>query len=162
MPIPKKEKIQKEEKQVQESIAPSTPKFTKKLSPIELRKLSIDERKEYFRYMRDKERELVTGIFKFYEVPGGNLGFSIRLWDGDPVQDFVLQDGETYTIPLGVARHLNNNGWYPFYKHAPDEYGIVRQIMSQKVRRFGFQSLEFIDAGEYGHQDKQLITVENI
>jgi hypothetical protein len=100
-------------------------------------------------------------MFKFYEVPGGNMSFSCRFWPGDPVRDFTFQDGEVYEIPIGVARHLNNNGWYPTYKWANDSDGIPRQVISQKERRFGFSSLEFADIGDVPDKGKQLITVQD-
>lgn len=97
------------------------------------------------RYMRDKDREKVRGKFHFNECPGGTLSFSHRIHKGDPVETFNLQDGEIVTIPRGVAKHLNKNGWYPVHRHYSDENKGSLIKVGQKVHRFSFQSLEFLD-----------------
>jgi len=101
------------------------------------------------KYQRDKDREMVKGIFRFHEVPGGHMAFSIKLYKEDPVENYSFYDGEVYTIPLGVARHLNKNGWYPEYEYMRNEnmQGVGHGMrIATKVRRFSFQSLEFIDS----------------
>lgn len=111
------------------------------------------------RYLRDKDRELVKGIFRFHEVPGGTLSFSIKIHKDDKVENYTLVDGEIYTLPLGVAKHLNKNCWYPMYGHLQGGesgvqtglpsalYGSSGQNMkiTQKIKRCSFQSLEFVD-----------------
>jgi len=114
------------------------------------------------KYQHDKDREMVKGIFKFYEVPGGSMSFIFKVYKQDPVERFDLVDGQVYTIPLGVARHLNKNGWYPVHVHTVDEVGKPSMRIGQKVRRFGFQSLEFVDIEDLAIDDKQIITVEHI
>ena len=101
--------------------------------------------KPTLKYQRDKDREKVRGVFRFYEVPGGSMSFSIRLYKQDPVERYDLVDGQLYTLPLGVAKHLNKNGWYPIHAFHQDEGGKPSVKVSQRVRRFGFQSTEFID-----------------
>jgi len=110
--------------------------------------------------MRDKDREKVKGIFRNYEVPGGSLSFSIKLWPGDQVESYTLFDGEIATVPLGVAKHLNKNGWYPRHEYALDQNGKKAVRIGEKIRRFGFQSLEFVDTDDVGY--KPLVTVENL
>jgi hypothetical protein len=114
------------------------------------------------KYQHDKDREMVKGIFRFYEVPGGSMSFVIKMYKQDEVERYDLVDGQVYTIPLGVAKHLNKNGWYPEHEYKLDEYGKAVQRIGKKVRRFGFQSLEFVDIDELNYGDKQIITVENI
>ena len=97
------------------------------------------------KYQRDKDREPVKGVFRFYEVPGGTLSFVFRAYKQDPVERFDLEDGKIYTIPFGVARHLNKNGKYPVHAYAQNESGAPSIIIGKKVARFAFQSLEFID-----------------
>ena len=111
---------------------------------------------------RDKDREIVKGIFKFYEVPGGFLEFVYRKYKQDPVEKFSMFDGQVYSIPLGVAKHLNTNGWYPVHAFSQTENGAPVQKIGTKVRRFGFQSLEFIDIDELNQPEKQLITLEYV
>ena len=108
--------------------------------------------------MRDRDREKVKGMFKFYEVPGGTLSFVYRAYKGDPVEKYTMIDGKIYEIPLGVAKHLNKNGWYPVHKYAKIEGGTEMRL-GEKVHRFGFQSLDFIDVEEPDPQ-KEIITVE--
>lgn len=116
------------------------------------------------RYMRDKDREKVRGKFIFHEVPGGTMEFNYRAYKEDQVERYSLVDGEIYLLPLGVAKHLNKNCWYPIYGYIRLE-GANSQTMqvANKVRRCSFQSLEFIDNDDLtpvGHGD--VITVEKI
>lgn len=115
--------------------------------------------KPNYKYMRDKDREMVKGIFRYHEVPGGAFEFVYKAYKGDEVERYLLVDGCVYTIPLGVAKHLNNNVWYPQYDYVPGENligavtnttphgGHVGKLMriTKKVRRVSFQSLEFLD-----------------
>jgi len=107
----------------------------------------------------EKDREKVKGIFRFYECPGGMLSFSFRAYKWDPVQTYRLTDGESYDLPLGVAKHLNKNGWYPKHHFLLDEAGKPHMKIGQKKRRFGFQSMEFIDPEEFGEaKDTEIVT----
>ncbi len=105
--------------------------------------------------MRLKDRELVKGKFIFHEVPGGLMSFSFKAYRGDPVERYDLIDGQIHTLPLGVARHLNKNCWYPEYSYMKGEstqggYSSDGQVMrvTRKVRRCSFQSLEFVDSDD--------------
>lgn len=95
--------------------------------------------------MREKDRQPVKGMFKYYEVPGGFLEFNYKAYDGEDVVRYELYDGEIYTIPLGVAKHLNNNLWYPIHEHRMEENGKHSQVVGKKIRRAGFHHLEFVD-----------------
>lgn len=101
--------------------------------------------KPNYKYMRDKDREMVKGIFHFYEVPGGSMSFSYKFYKEDPVERFDLLDGQVYTLPLGVAKHLNKNCWYPEYEFMRGEDVRSTMRVGKKVRRCSFQSLEFVD-----------------
>jgi hypothetical protein len=114
------------------------------------------------KYQRDKERELVKGIFRFHEVPGGSMSFVYRAYKDDPVERFDLIDGQVYKLPLGVAKHLNKNGWYPVHAYATDENGKPLMKIGQKVRRFSFQSLEFVDIDDITPDGSPLVTVEKL
>ena len=81
--------------------------------------------KPNLKYQRDKDREPVKGIFRFYEVAGGVLSFVFKAYKEDPVESFTLHDGQVYTLPLGVAKHLNKNCWYPIHAHSKDESGAI-------------------------------------
>lgn len=121
------------------------------------------------KYMRDKDREMVKGIFRFFEVPGGSMSFVFHAYREDPVERYDFIDGQLYTIPLGVARHLNKNGWYPTYEYIKGEDGVQGGFgpsntmrVGQKNRRFGFQSLEFIDHEDLSTQVSPIVTVEHV
>jgi len=121
-----------------------------------------ETKKPNLKYQRDKDREKVKGIFRYYEVPGGAMSFVFKAYKEDPVEKYEFLDGEVYTIPLGVAKHLNKNGWYPEHQYLVDEAGKPSAKVGKKIRRFGFQSLEFIDIDEFATADKEIVTVENI
>ena len=101
--------------------------------------------KQSARYLRDKDREKVRGIFRFYEVPGGKLEFMFRKHKGDPLETVSLKDGEVCTVSLGVAKHLNSSGKYPEHAFKQQENGKPAMEVGRMVRRYGFQSLEFTD-----------------
>lgn len=122
-------------------------------------KKQADVKKPNLKYMRDKHRELVKGIFRFHEVPGGTMQFSFKAFKEDPVENFTFIDGGVYTIPLGVAIHLNKNCWYPIHAHQQDENGVHSIKVSQKVHRVSFQSLEFVDLDDL--PSPELVMVEH-
>ena len=124
------------------------------------------------KYERDKDREPVNGIFRFYEVPGGTMSFVYRKYKEDEVEAFTLTDGQVYKIPFGVAKHLNKNGWYPKYEHIPGDVSTqnvggmyngnapASMRISEKTHRFGFTSLEFIDLEDLNQEDNRIVSVE--
>jgi hypothetical protein len=95
--------------------------------------------------LRDKSREKVKGIFRFHEVPGGEVTFVYKEFKGEPVEKYTMRDGQIYEVPLGVAKHLNRNGWYPRHAYLMDRDGNPSVQIGEKVRRFSFQSLDFVE-----------------
>src|SRR6185437_13613367 len=121
---------------------------------------TYDEMMKDLKMQRDKDRQMVKGVFKYYEVPGGIVEFSFKKYKDDPIERFSLIDGQVYTIPLGVAKNLNSNTWYPVHAYIKDETGNNIQAIGQKIRRMAFQSLEFMDIEDFGNTaEKQIITV---
>lgn len=110
---------------------------------------------------REKDKEMVRGIFTFHEVPGGQMQFCYKYYDGDEVETYTMRDGETYSIPRGVAKHLNKNCWYPVHQYAVDEAGRSIARIGQKVRRCSFNSLEFMDDEDISSSPKSIVTVEH-
>ncbi len=100
---------------------------------------------EKLKYMCERDREKVKGIFRFHECDGGTLSFSFRAYKWDQVEKYSLTDGEIYEIPLGVAKHLNKNGWYPEHSYLLDENGKPYMRVGNKKRRFSFQSMDFME-----------------
>ncbi len=126
------------------------------------KKEAKEKLKVNLKYNRDKDAEAVRGVFHFYEVPGGMLEFVFKQYKEDEVEKYSLEDGKIYSIPRGVARHLNKSGWYPVHSHTVDESGRPNFKIGQKVRRYGFSSLEFFDSDDLIPEGKPLVTVESL
>lgn len=140
-----------------------TPKASEPISKLEEKKKTVAQN---LKYMRDKDREMVKGIFRFHEVPGGCLSFVFKGYKHDEVERYDMVDGQVYTVPLGVAKHLNKNLWYPEYSYVKSE-GVYNgfgpnQTMraTKKVRRCSFQSLEFIDIEEVPTNVSSVVLME--
>jgi exoribonuclease R len=111
---------------------------------------------------QEKDREPVKGVFKYHENQGGVLKFSIKLYKEDQVETYELVDGGIYTLPRGVATHLNKNTYYPLYEHsrvAKDVSGIPELKIKHKIFRTGFYPLDFVDVGDE-EQRSTIITME--
>lgn len=130
-----------------------------------------ETKKPNYKYMRDKDRQMVKGIFRFHECPGGVMSFVFKYWKEDPVERYDMVDGQIYSVPLGVAKHLNNNCWYPEYSFIKGDgktvaaYSPDGQVMkvSRKVKRCSFQSLEFIDLEDIGNSEAStIVAVEKV
>lgn len=114
------------------------------------------------KFQKDRDKEMVRGIFVFHEVPGGSMSFVYKSYRGDEVERYDMIDGQMYTIPLGVARHLNKNVSYPVHAYAVDANGKPLMTIGSHVRRASFQSLEFIETDDLTPFGKPLVTVEAI
>ena len=106
------------------------------------------EVKPNLRYQRDKDRELVSGIFDYKELRGGTLKFRVKLYKEDNLERFELTDGKVYKIPLGVAKHLRKNGVIPQHAWMTDENGTPTQRITHHIKRFDFVSTDFLDLVE--------------
>ena len=113
-------------------------------------------------YKRKRDKELVKGIFHNYEVPGGSLEFTYKKYKGEQVEWFKMVDGEMYTIPLGVAKHLNNDVKYKVHQFKLDETGKKSKMIGKTIKRCSFESLDFITEDTGLDLNKEIITVENI
>lgn len=103
--------------------------------------------------MRKKDNKIVKGVFRCFEPRGGNMTFSFKKYAGDEVKQYNMTDGDTYDIPLMVAKHLNNNCWYPKHAHVLDANGKASVEIGKKVDRCTFESLEFQLEDEVEEQD---------
>jgi hypothetical protein len=132
---------------------------------ISTKKITSEDLKKQIQRMRDRDAELVTGIFKNLENPAtaggrGSVTFSFKYYPGDENVIYELWDGERYTLPRGVARHLNNNCFYKEHQHMKGEFGAqgIREARSadgrlatstfqasRKIHRYAFNSLEYMD-----------------
>lgn len=110
-------------------------------------------------YKRDCDREIVRGIFRFHEVEGGTMSFVYKAHKGDPVEKYVLEDGGIYNIPLGVARHLNEDCWYPVHQYSQDDHGKPLATIGRKVRRCSFSPLDFMSDNAFGNGNIDIVDV---
>lgn len=110
-----------------------------------------------------KKQKLVKGRFCFYEVPGGIMRFYYKWSKSDPGKHYKLLDGEICELPLGVVQHLNADGWYPVHENCVDKDGKPSVRIGKKIRRYGFQSLEFTsDDYDTSHEIEPILSVEKI
>jgi len=130
-------------------------------SLVELEEEQREKTARSIMYEREKDRKIVKGIFRYYEVPGGELHFPYRKYKGDKVVKYSLKDNNIYELPLGVAKHLNNDCWYPIHSHEIDAKGIAVTRIGKKFRRTGFQSLEFMDT-EGLNEQPDIYTAEKV
>lgn len=124
------------------------------------KKMTAEDVKKQINSWRDRDAEIVCGIFKNNECPGQSTSFNYKAYPGDEYKEWYFEDGEKYCIPRGIARHLQTSCFTREYKHLPGETGQfgVRQapadgkpreantmLSMKKVYRYSFQSLEFQD-----------------
>jgi|HubBroStandDraft_3_1064219.scaffolds.fasta_scaffold154182_2 hypothetical protein len=125
-------------------------------------------------FLREDHEKPVRGIFKFHEVPGGVMEFVFKEFKGQKIEKYTLADGEIYTIPKGVAIHLNKNGWFPLYNFVQGDGSVQTgmavqgfsnnsvQKVTKKERRFSFNSLEFMDIDDMPDASSKIITIESV
>lgn len=93
-----------------------------------------------------EESRMVKGVFRCREPEGGNVEFFFKKYKWDPVQHYVMFDGEVYEVPLAVARHLNKNCNYPIHSHILGPDGRPTIDRTGKVKsRMNFESTEFVN-----------------
>lgn len=146
---------------------------------ITITKTAKEKAKEKMQELIKEETRMVKGIFQCFETPGATVKITLKKYPGVPTFDKTMTDGETYDVPLYVARHLNgidasagaaadpslrnpNIGTCSYAVHgfkwgannqppacAPGgEVGIPVPMVgiAKRVKRFGFQSMEFAGA----------------
>jgi len=98
---------------------------------------------EELKKQKEEDHKMVKGVFRCYEPRGGSFTFCFKKHKGDQNLKYTMADGETYDIPLMVAKHLNQNCWYPRHTHVLDAAGNPIVDNNTKVKRCSFESLEF-------------------
>lgn len=109
-------------------------------------KRSAEEKRkasDLIRKAMEADAKLVTGVFKNLEAPGGDLEFAYRGYKDEPIRVYHFNDGETYTIPLGVAKHLNNTTKVKRHKYLVDSQG-KRIVDGTPRQRYQFLSTEYM------------------
>lgn len=114
--------------------------------------------------LREYDNQMVRGIFRYDEVPTGILVFSYRKYKKDPIKNYTLEDGNTYTLPRGVAKHLASTGGYPVHEYQTNADGRPVVRIGRKKRRYSFESLAFFDdiEEEITSNESSLYTVEKL
>lgn len=111
-----------------------------------LSKEEKEKRQKELRKQFEKDQEPVKGIFHFHEVPGGKLDFTYKKYKWQSIESYSMVDGQMYTIPRGVARHLNSGTSYPVHSNILDASGAPIVAVSERKKRTSFQSMDFVDA----------------
>lgn len=132
-----------------------------------VKKITREEAMKKIADARERDEEIVTGIFKNLENPArdggrGAVCFGFKKYPNQAYTFYELWDGERYALPRMVAHHLNNDCYYKEYQHLPGEFGeqgirhaspqaadgrMVAQTkqMSKRIHRYAFHSLEYMD-----------------
>lgn len=63
--------------------------------------------KEKIKELIAEETKMVLGTFICFETPGASATITVRKYPGVPTFSKTMKDGESYQIPLYVARFLN-------------------------------------------------------
>lgn len=122
------------------------------LQGVEKKKFSVtltkEEKEAYIEYLRDRDCEKVTGIFRCFEPPGGMLEMNAKAYKGEESTKYVLVDGQECTIPRYMAKRFESEyqgigTWYPTHSHILDSFGKPTVVTGKKNRRFGFSSMDF-------------------
>jgi hypothetical protein len=94
---------------------------------------------------KELDKKPVTGRFRYNESPGQTLSFPYRKYPKEPVKIWTFVDGEIYTIPRGIASHLQREGKYQVHEHCLDENGKPSIRIGHTVDRFNFETISFLD-----------------
>lgn len=126
-------------------------------------KLSKEDAMKKWEAQLEKDYEPVTGVFENKEKPGQKLS----LWWGKDgtLKQYTFEEGKRYKIPRALAKHLNQNCYYPEYQHLSGKLADVGASMAvqpetalsghedtfknmyaiKKHYRASFRSLEYMD-----------------
>lgn len=121
--------------------------FVKEVSTIGRSKLTSEAKKkasDLIETHRKEDAKLVKGTFKNLECPGGDVEFAYHKYKGEPTRIYHLVDGEQYEIPLGVAKHLNQQCKYKKSKHLIDKDGRKMITSDKPIERYQFVSNDFM------------------
>ena len=109
--------------------------------------LTQGEKSAYLKYLRDRDMEMVECTFRCNEPQGGSVKLNARPYEGDMFSETFF-DGQTYTIPLYLAKRMNSEfqglgTWYPTHAYIMDAQGKPILGTGKKNYRFGFNSTNF-------------------
>jgi len=126
-------------------------------------KVTKEELTRQMQKRRERDEELVTGMFQNKEMPGARhvpVRFVYKMYQNQTPEVYELYDGECYSLPRGVVRHINTNCYVKEYLDVngaphlqkailPEGRGIMRakedMQMSRKQHRFAFSPLDYME-----------------
>lgn len=91
----------------------------------------------------EEDSKMVTGTFKNLEVKGGDVTFSYRKYKEEPYRKYHFEDGETYTVPLGVAKHIKEMTKVKKHAYLVDKDGKKIKGVGSHDQRYEFIPTEF-------------------
>ena len=121
--------------------------FVKEVTNYGKSKRTEEEKKkasEQIEKARKEDAQLVKGVFKNLECPGGDLQFAYHAYKGEPTRVYHMIDGKEYEIPLGVAKHINRQCKYKKSKYLVDKDGNRMIADDKPVERYQFVSTDFM------------------
>lgn len=90
--------------------------------------------KDSIEAMTPETDKKVTGQFINIECPGQDAAISCRYYKGQPLYTQAMKDGEEYTLPLSVARHINERCYTEPHSYLIDEKGNPIKTGQKKPR----------------------------
>lgn len=126
--------------------------FVREVSTRGKSKLTAEQKiaaEELLEKCKDEDSRMVKGIFKNLECKGGDVEFAYHKYKGEPTRIYHLIDGQEYELPLGVAKHLNNECKYTRKVHNPKilqktNTGDWQPIQGKPDERYEFVSTNFM------------------
>lgn len=123
--------------------------YTKTITIDKKVPISQERKSEAHEKLNEKYKEeskLVKGIFKNLECSGGKVEFPYKKYPQEEVTIFTFEDGKTYDIPLGLARHINQNCRLPPHVRIKNLDGddVITKDMSKGQQRYEFISTEYM------------------
>jgi len=101
--------------------------------------------KDLYEKARDKDSKMVKGMIKNLECPGNDVEFMYKIYNEDPWTTYTFKDGSIETIPLGVAKHINN------IKKVTRDYAIsatgektLATVVTGSEQKYQFLSLDYM------------------
>ena len=111
--------------------------------------LTKEEKNSYVNYCKERDCEMVTGIFRCFEPPGGMLEMNYKAYPGEDAEKKIFIDGQEYTVPRYVAKRFESDfqgsgTYYTTHSYIMDSTGKpLLNTNGKKTRRFGFSSMDF-------------------
>lgn len=107
--------------------------------------LTDPEKKAYVKSLKERDCQMVTGVFRCFEPLGGTVQFTAMAYEGEVPVKYTFFDGETYTIPRYIAKRIEGEfqgvgTFYPTNTYLLDSMGNPMVGVGKKTRRFGFST----------------------